>query len=596
MINDEKPSFWSRLKGLFSRVSFTSDDESDDLGTRAMKRAKKQQRRRDEFVTKRELDVLRKVRRERDVHTGRSKPNLVQPQGALLVPPGSAKEDTLRKINEIERMMSVDIKSPSKQLSDKEKEAQNRAFLPTQPMSAMVQRPVVVSKPPDAGGASPEMTESQRIAAAFARTDVMTRPMTRPGAVPAPAAGAAGIHLPAADASDIQPSADYLNSILMGQTQMMSAMEVQELSNDPVLEEAAIHFANAEYAEAERTLKNAITPEAANYRSMETWRALFDLYRATGEQSKFESVGLDFVSLFDTSAPNWFSLMGEEHSRPSAAQSASAGPAAYNSPTKIDAFVASQMQQFVEMRLMGNGVVALDFSKLQIITVDAADSIAKMLLSLNATPTRVSMVDAGRLSDNLQALMLANDKTVPQALWTARLEWLRLQGKQDEFETVALDYCVAFEVSPPSWSPSKASLGAGGGVAGASPSGSVALETSSSWSLEPLSNASALNSFSSQSSVTGDVANPAALMGEIVAGDTVITPEIAAASNQHVISVTCARLKRIDFASAGTLLNWVLEQVGAGHQVQFYDTHRLIAAFFGVIGISGHARVVLRKD
>jgi hypothetical protein len=30
--------------------------------------------------------------------------------------------------------------------------------------------------------------------------------------------------------------------------------------------------------------------------------------------------------------------------------------------------------------------------------------------------------------------------------------------------------------------------------------------------------------------------------------------------------------------------------------VQFYDAHRLVAAFFNVIGISGHSRVILRRD
>ncbi len=585
MSENSKPGIFSRLIALFSRVSFESDDESDDLGTRAMKRARKQQRRRDEFVTKRELDVLRKVRRERDTPLPvRSKPNLVQPAGAMNTPAGSAKEDTLRKINEIERMMSVDIKGTPKAQTDKEKEAQNRAFLPTQPMSASVQRPVVVPRT-STPSSTPELTESQRIAAAFAKTDMMTRPMPR-GGVTTP-------NMPGAYNAGATGN-DYLNSMLMGQTQMMSAMDVQELSSDPVLEEASIHFANAEYDEAELTLKNAVAPTGPGYRSLETWRALFDLYRATGDQAKFESVGLDFVSLFDTSAPNWFSLSGDTSAKP--ATNASAGPAAYVCPARVDAYVANQLQQFVEMRLMSGGVVALDFSKLQSINPEAAENLAKSLVSLNATTAKVAVVEPDRFSDNCRALTVASDKSVPQAAWSLRLEWLRLLGLQDDFETLALDYCVAYEVSPPSWVKSKANYAAGA-VGSASASGAVSMDSSSSWSLAPLSVSSTLTQGTvSMMDASGDAPNRAELSGEITAGNVVITPDIATAAQQPLVAINCAKLKRIDFASAGTLLNWVLEQVGSGKQVQFYDAHRLIAAFFAVIGITGHARVSLRRD
>ncbi len=425
MTDNSKPSLFSKLKSLFNRVSFASDDESDDLGTRAMKRAQKQQRRRDEFVTKRELDVLRKVRRERDTHHPiRSKPNLVQPNGVPGIPAGSAKEDTLRKINEIERMMSVDIKSSSAKAKD-DREAQNRAFLPTQPMSANVNRPVVVPRAPAPAGA-PELTEAERMANAFARTDMMTQPMTRHS--PRPQENAPGVY--SADAS--QPSMaseNFLNSVLMGATQMM-AMDVQELSSDPVLEEAAIHFANAEYGDAELTLQNAVAPTGANHHNLETWRALFDLYRATGDQARFESVGLDFVGLFDTSAPNWFSLSGDGHAPAHQANAASVGsaggagggPSAYGCPPRVDTFVANQMLQFVELRLMGGGVVMLDFSRLASVQPDAAETLGKVLLSLNATAGKVSVIAPEKFSQSCEALTVTGDSTVLPALWAMRLE------------------------------------------------------------------------------------------------------------------------------------------------------------------------------
>ena len=51
---------------------------------------------------------------------------------------------------------------------------------------------------------------------------------------------------------------------------------------------------------------------------------------------------------------------------------------------------------------------------------------------------------------------------------------------------------------------------------------------------------------------------------------------------------------RVDFAAAGGILNWVAMRQAEGGQVQFMDVHRLVAAFFDVIGINEHAKVILR--
>jgi ABC-type transporter Mla MlaB component len=63
-----------------------------------------------------------------------------------------------------------------------------------------------------------------------------------------------------------------------------------------------------------------------------------------------------------------------------------------------------------------------------------------------------------------------------------------------------------------------------------------------------------------------------------------------------VMVISCARLIRIDFTAAGTLLNWASARQAEGRQLQFTEVHRLVAAFFNVIGISEHARVIARRD
>jgi len=63
-----------------------------------------------------------------------------------------------------------------------------------------------------------------------------------------------------------------------------------------------------------------------------------------------------------------------------------------------------------------------------------------------------------------------------------------------------------------------------------------------------------------------------------------------------IMVISCAKLIRVDFSAAGTLLNWVSAREAENRAVQFTDVNRLVAAFFNVIGITEHARVLTRID
>jgi hypothetical protein len=60
------------------------------------------------------------------------------------------------------------------------------------------------------------------------------------------------------------------------------------------------------------------------------------------------------------------------------------------------------------------------------------------------------------------------------------------------------------------------------------------------------------------------------------------------------IEIACPKLVRLDFIAAGDLLNWVLQQRSDNRSVQFVDAHRLVALFFGAMGINEHARIKVR--
>jgi hypothetical protein len=78
--------------------------------------------------------------------------------------------------------------------------------------------------------------------------------------------------------------------------------------HDPELDEAVIAFANAEFGQCEQSLNQLIQPSGARTRHAETWLALFDLHRATGDAAKFDRLALVYAQHFGRSAPQWYSI------------------------------------------------------------------------------------------------------------------------------------------------------------------------------------------------------------------------------------------------------------------------------------------------
>ena len=88
----------------------------------------------------------------------------------------------------------------------------------------------------------------------------------------------------------------------------------------------------------------------------------------------------------------------------------------------------------------------------------------------------------------------------------------------------------------------------------------------------------------------------AELQGELLGDAEAALKTLTPGADSSEIELNCRQLLRVDFGAAGDLLNWAMAQQGLGRQVSFRQVHRLVAAFFGVVGITEAARVVLRSD
>lgn len=371
---------------------------------------------------------------------------------------------------------------------------------------------------------------------------------------------------------------------------------------DPDLEEAAIRFANGDDVGAEAGLLAALQAEKISPDLADHWAAaLFDFYRSIGQQASFDRVAIDYAQRFGRSAPAWFStpeLLGHKPpvvvaSVPLPARSKAPSVAllpVWDCPAELD---VAALDAFVLNFPRAPAVRILNWSALEVITPDAAKALTALFVQWCEQPIKLHFEGVEVLEKTLSAATPLGNAQVEIFWWNLRLETLRTLCMQDEFELVALDYCVTYEVSPPSWqearciyvheSPNAAPVVAGGGV-GAAPKASNS-ESDPSYPYSTILQYEDDEEPAEVVELTGEV------FGDSVEALDKLQAELQGA-NRLVIS--CARLIRVDFSAAGSILNWVAVRESEGCRVQFHDVPRLVAAFFNVIGINEHARIVLR--
>jgi hypothetical protein len=370
------------------------------------------------------------------------------------------------------------------------------------------------------------------------------------------------------------------------------AVEVSEVVHDPELDEAVIAFANADFTQCEEALQRITQSSGARAQHAETWLVLFDLYRATGQQQNFESLAMEYAQQFGWSAPQWYSMpklvADAQADEPMSAMPLEGGSGSsevgWVCPEHLDIEAVARLgSQTLQMPLPW----VLDWQGLRRIDTEAAVHLSALLRNWAPQPLELRWVGGERLFAVLAESAPNGVRDADPAFWLTLLEALRMANRVDQFDETAIEYCITYEVSPPSWESTRCKVHVS--------SSSISTRT------PPLSMVSDVSTSFMESSLTDDPAGgvevahvelSGQLIGDISATLGKLQRELTAAP---IISVSCTRLIRVDFTAAGDLLNWVLTKKSENQAVHFVDTHRLVALFFGALGINEHAKVQVRK-
>ena len=336
----------------------------------------------------------------------------------------------------------------------------------------------------------------------------------------------------------------------------------------PALEEAAVLYSNGQSDEAESILRSAVRDTALGVQARHAWGMLFDLHQCRGRREAFDELALAFSAHFETSPPTWDDALA----MPTSVASSATSPAVVALPAFLD---AQAVKQFEQLRRMAqrDRPVALDLSTVTAVDPIGADLMMRVLAAFMKSGRELILMGAQPLLEVVASTTEAGRRDPSDACWMLQLELLRLLGRQQEFEDLSIEYCVTYEVSPPSWEGVPPSVRLSSGVS--------AQTTESLLAGEPIVTASDEGLM-----LSGE------LQGRI--------QDVAAALRQHAqhhtaVQVDCARLRRIDFGAAGELLNEVVALQAAGKYLRFKDVNHLVAALMAVMGIPDLAEVRLRR-
>jgi len=516
-----------------------------------------ERKKRNDFVRKREFDMLRKVRREG-----------LSPEQLAALGGSSRLDDSESKVSDAtSRQADSGVKA---KIDEIEQQMVGDNFA-----SSSSRKPV-------------GMFEGKTQQAPFRHTTTRPAVLARQAGDDAPAA-------PAAGAKPVTPpQRNAVAAVSLGGLQGTASsdfaspftVEVSEVVHDPELDEAVIAFANADFDQCEQSLTALTRSGGARAQHAETWLVLFDLHRATGQQHKFEGLALEYAQQFGWSAPQWFSLpklVAESAQQEKPREQRSPGEIGWICPALLDIdAVAKLRSQTLQLPLPW----VFDWSALQSVEPEAATHLSELFRQWAPEALDMRWLSGERFLATLQDAAPTGVRDADPAFWVLRLDALRLANRPDQFDEAAIDYCVTYEVSPPSWERAKCQVRIGGsGLSTQSPPLSQVGEVATTF-------VESLVDEHSGAVTMASVELSGQLVGDISATLTQLDTQLAAAP---LVTVSCNKLIRVDFIAAGDLLNWVLAKRGESRSVTFADAHRLVALFFGAMGINEHASVRVKN-
>ena len=376
------------------------------------------------------------------------------------------------------------------------------------------------------------------------------QPVPPPPTVQRPAAAA-----PSQEAVDTGPEDWHGNA---------NAIELTSEGTGSAIEETAILFANGLIEPAEAGLRAAIQSDALGDAAQRGWLMLFELLQQRGDKAAFDTLTIEYVLRFESSPPAWIEYKDEGPVVAPAGAPKPTGSPVIVLPDAVDAGVVKHLEQLKQQSLVHQSIT-LDASNVRSIDMVGAELLLRVINAFKRASHELIVMGADQLLTPLRAAVEAGRRDPSDAVWMLLLEIFRLLNRQHDFEETGIQYCITYEVSPPSWEPPPPNLK----TRAAQPQ------------VAPVADA-----------VVDGLQWRGTLRGE---GEPHFGRLLSQAKIDKQIVVDCTFLKRVEFATATAMLAMLTKIRQGGSTVEFRNVNYLIAALFSLLGIDAVAQVQLRR-
>ena len=315
------------------------------------------------------------------------------------------------------------------------------------------------------------------------------------------------------------------------------------------VEQVAVLYANGQDAVV-RPLLESLLGAYPGTEGLRLWLMLFDFLQLTGERAAFDKLSVEFVQTCEMSPPTWRQVM------PVAPVSAAPGVAVCTLQgvmTSEDVAVLAPLADALKTKRP----LRVDCSRLLGCDDEIAGRLAELLMSARRQGAVIVLEQIEGIIPRLRSRLTVGEAQNTRT-WLLVLELLQRYGTQDEFELCAIDFAVTFERSPPSW------------------------ET------VPLPKLPA----GTKPAQSADKAHY--LSGEIKNNRF---DDLAGVLNveDHVI-LDFSAVRRLDFVSAGQLVNRLAPVKDSGREVVIRSPNHLVAELMAVVGLNKFARIIVPKS
>jgi len=318
-----------------------------------------------------------------------------------------------------------------------------------------------------------------------------------------------------------------------------------------VLENAALHYANGQAPQAREVLETGILTDDDAKNSPLAWLALFDLLQRANDRAPFDQLALRYVVAFERSAPAWEDRGGRvaPGERPVAGGYVGlTGKLSAGHAQQVGGMLASSLKQ-PHMRLDLGSITGADDA--------GAKLLANALAQLRKRRYALVLQHPEKIRHALEQ-SVAQGRGAAEGYWILLLELMQWQHDFKVFEDRAVEFAVAFEVSPPSWEPPPDT------TAGA------AEVVESATSPAPTENADQLVW---AGTLTGS-------------SDQQLAKFIVFREGRHTIPIDMSAVDRMDFVCAGAFSNAIIRAESQRKGVQIIGASPIIRALLLLIGIS----------